>query len=117
MTTGATSHLRTNDFFDIEKFPTMTFASTKVDGLRRRLRGHRRPDHQGRHQVGHVRPRGRRLQQDPWGNTKAGFTLTGSINRKDFGMDYNAVLESGGVMVGDKVTIEIDVEATLQKPA
>jgi polyisoprenoid-binding protein YceI len=55
------------------------------------------------------------VQQDPWGNTKAGFTMTGSINRKDFGMEFNAVLEGGGVLVGDKVTIEIDVEAALQK--
>ena len=112
---GRDGHLRTNDFFDVEQFPTMTFTSTSITGLGLRVRGHRRPDDQGRHppvtfdlEVGGV-------QQDPWGNTKAGFTLTGSINRKDFGMEYNAVLETRRRLVGDKVTIEIDVEAALQQ--
>jgi polyisoprenoid-binding protein YceI len=52
--------------------------------------------------------------KDPWGNTRAGFALTGTINRKDFGMSYNAALETGGIMIGDKVSIELDIEATLQ---
>ena len=43
--------------------------------------------------------------QDPWGNTKAGFSASGSINRKDFGIEWNAPLETGGVLVGDKVSI------------
>jgi polyisoprenoid-binding protein YceI len=108
-------HLRTNDFFDAEHFPTMTFTSTKVTGAGSdfevtgdlTIKGVTRPVTFDL-EVGGV-------QQDPWGNTKAGFTMIGSINRKDFGMDYNAVLESGGLLVGDKVTIEIDVEAALQK--
>ena len=112
---GRDGHLRTNDFFDVEQFPTMTFTSTKLTGSGSEfevtgdltIKGVTRPVTFDL-EVGGV-------QQDPWGNTKAGFTLTGSINRKDFGMEYNAVLESGGVLVGDKVTIEIDVEAALQK--
>jgi polyisoprenoid-binding protein YceI len=108
-------HLRTNDFFDAEQFPTMTFTSTGITGAGSEfevtgdltIKGVTRPVTFDLEVGG--------LQQDPWGNTKAGFTLTGSINRKDFGMEYNAVLESGGVLVGDKVTIEIDVEAALQK--
>ena len=114
---GRDGHLRTNDFFDVEHFPTMTFTSTKVTGSGPEfevtgdltIKGVTRPVTFDL-EVGGV-------QQDPWGNTKAGFTLTGSINRKDFGMEFNAVLEGGGVLVGEKVTIEIDVEATLQKEA
>jgi polyisoprenoid-binding protein YceI len=114
---GRDQHLRNNDFFDIEQFPTMTFESTKIEGSGSEFEV-----------TGDLTIKGVTksvtfdlevggLQQDPWGNTKAGFTLTGSVNRKDFGMAYNAVLEGGGVMVGEKVAIEIDVEAALQKPA
>ena len=51
--------------------------------------------------------------KDPWGNEKAGFTVEGKINRKDWGLNWNAVLEAGGVMVGDEVRITCDIE--LQK--
>ena len=51
---------------------------------------------------------------DPWGNTKAGFSATTTINRKDFGIEWNAPLETGGVIVGDKVKIELDIEAKLE---
>ena len=112
---GRDDHLRTNDFFDVEQFPTMTFTSTQITGSGSdyevtgdlTIKGVTRPVTFDLEFGG--------VQQDPWGNTKAGFTMTGSINRKDFGIEYNAVLESGGVIVGDKVTIEIDVEAALQQ--
>ena len=107
-------HLRTNDFFDIEQFPTMTFRTTGITGSG--------SDYEI---TGDLTIRGVTKSvtfdleyggfgTDPWGNTRAGFTMTGTINRKDFGMTYNAVLETGGVMVGDKVTVELDIEATLQ---
>jgi polyisoprenoid-binding protein YceI len=48
--------------------------------------------------------------QDPWGNSRAGFTATATINRKDWGIEYNAALETGGVLIGDKVQIELDVQ-------
>lgn len=51
------------------------------------------------------------LSQDPWGNTKAGFSATAEINRKDFGIEYNAALETGGVLIGDKVKLELDIQA------
>jgi polyisoprenoid-binding protein YceI len=113
---GRDQHLRTGDFFDIENFPTMTFASTAIEGAgsEYRVTGDLTLKSVTKPVTFDLEVGG--VQQDPWGNTKAGFTMTGSINRKDFGMEYNAVLESGGVMVGDKVTIEIDVEAALQKP-
>jgi polyisoprenoid-binding protein YceI len=52
--------------------------------------------------------------KDPWGNERAGFTAKTAIDRKDFGLTWNQVLEAGGVMVGDRVTIEIEVEAVTQ---
>jgi polyisoprenoid-binding protein YceI len=109
-------HLRTNDFFDIEQFPTMSFTSTRLEGSGSdykvtgdlTIKGVTRPATFDLEVNG--------VEQDPWGNTRSGFTLTGSILRKEFGMEYNAILESGGVMVGDKVSIEIDIEAVLKKP-
>ena len=57
------------------------------------------------------------VAKDPWGNTKVGFTATADINRKDFGLEWNAALETGGVLVGDKINLELDVEAVLQTAA
>jgi polyisoprenoid-binding protein YceI len=111
---GRDGHLRTNDFFDIEEFPTMTFRSTGITGSGSdyqitgdlTIRGVTKPVTFDLEYGG--------FGKDPWGNTRAGFTLTGTINRKDFGMAYNAVLETGGIMVGEKVSVELDIEATLQ---
>ena len=111
---GRDGHLRTNDFFDIEEFPTMTFSSTGITGSGSNyeltgdltIKGVTKPVTFDLEFGG--------VGKDPWGNTRAGFTLTGTINRKDFGMAYNAVLETGGIMVGEKVSIELDIEATLQ---
>ena len=111
---GRDGHLRTNDFFDIEEFPTMTFSSTGITGSGSdyeltgdlTIKGVTKPVTFDLEYGG--------IGKDPWGNTRAGFTLTGTINRKDFGMAYNAVLETGGIMVGEKVAIELDIEATLQ---
>jgi polyisoprenoid-binding protein YceI len=111
---GRDGHLRTNDFFDIDEFPTMTFTSTSITGS-----GSEYELHGDLTLKGVTKPVTFDLEfggvgKDPWGNTRAGFTVTGTINRKDFGMAYNAVLETGGIMVGEKVSIELDIEATLQ---
>jgi polyisoprenoid-binding protein YceI len=113
---GRDQHLRTNDFFDIDQFPTMSFTSTGLEGAGAdyKLRGDLTIKGVTHPVTFDLEVNG--LEQDPWGNTRSGFTLTGSILRKDYGMEYNAILESGGVMVGDKVNIEIDVEAVLNKP-
>ena len=111
---GRDGHLRTNDFFDIEEHPTMTFRSTGITGSGTdyeltgdlTIKGVTKPVTFDLEFGG--------VGKDPWGNTRGGFTLTGTINRKDFGMAYNAVLETGGIMVGEKVSIELDIEATLQ---
>jgi polyisoprenoid-binding protein YceI len=111
---GRDQHLRTNDFFDAENHPTMTFRSTRLEGT-----GSEYQLHGDLTIRGVTRPVVLELElggvaKDPWGNTRTGFTATGSINRKDFGVNFNAPLETGGVIVGDKVTIELDIEATLQ---
>ena len=110
---GRDEHLRTSDFFDIQTHPTMTFKSTSItaSGGDYELTG----DLTIR---GVTKPVTFELElggvgTDPWGNTRAGFTATTTINRKDWGLEYNAVLEGGGVLIGEKVTIELDVEATL----
>jgi polyisoprenoid-binding protein YceI len=103
-------HLRTNDFFAIDEFPTMTLRSTGIerDGddyvlhTELTVRGVTRPVDFALEFGG--------IGQDPWGNTRAGFEATATINRKDFGIEWNTALETGGVLVGDKVHIELDVQ-------
>jgi polyisoprenoid-binding protein YceI len=103
-------HLRTNDFFDIENHPTMTLVSTGIERAADTyvlhtdltVRGVTRPVDFALELGG--------IGQDPWGNTRAGFEATATINRKDFGIEWNTALETGGVLVGDKVDIELDVQ-------
>ena len=107
------THLKSADFFDVENFPTLSFASTKVTG-----RG------EGELAVeGDLTIRGvtRKVvftvegpsapSKDPWGNTRVGLSATTRINRKDFGLTWNAALEAGGILVGNEVTISLDVQA------
>jgi polyisoprenoid-binding protein YceI len=104
-------HLRSPDFFDVENHPTMTFRSTAVRevaggrfdvdgeltirGVTRPLTLHATFDGGGR---------------DPWGNERVGFTATGSLNREDFGLTWNQALETGGLLVGREVALEIEAE-------
>ena len=107
------THLKSADFLDVEKFPKLTFTSTRV----------------ARTGEGELRVEGdlmihgvtRKVEfavegptppgKDPWGNTRIGWTATTKINRKDFGLTWNTALETGGILVGDEVTITFDVEA------
>jgi polyisoprenoid-binding protein YceI len=109
------NHLRTNDFFDAENHPTWTFTSTAI-----------RPRSGGEWDVdGDLTIRGVTKQvtldatlegvvNDPYGLHRVGFSATTSIVRDDFGVSFNAALETGGVVVGKKVDIDLEVEATLQ---
>ena len=105
-------HLKSADFFDVEKFPTLSFKSMRVE----------------RNGDGEVAVSGdltihgvtrnvvfavegpTPATKDPWGNTRVGLSATTKINRKDFGLTWNTALETGGILVGDDVTLTIDVE-------
>ena len=108
------AHLKSPDFLDVEAFPTLTFASTavKVDGSDvvligdLTIHGVTKPVEIAYAFVG--------ISQDPWGQTKIGFEGTAKISRKDFGLVWNASLETGGVLVGDEIKLSLDVEATKQ---
>jgi polyisoprenoid-binding protein YceI len=104
-------HLRTNDFFNPEKFPTVTFVSTqmekKPDG-NYLLHGDLTVRDVTRPVTLNVVYEGNVV--DPWGNTKHGFTITGKINRKDFGLNWNVVTEAGGILVGEEVKLHASVQ-------
>jgi polyisoprenoid-binding protein YceI len=104
-------HLRSADFFDVERFPTMTFASTGVkdDGGDfvllgdLTIRGVTRPIELALEFEG--------VSPDPWGGTRAAFSASGEVSRKEWGLEWNVALETGGVVVGDKIKLELDVQA------
>lgn len=112
---GRDGHLRSADFFDTENFPTMEFVSTGtrveggdffVDGDLT-IRGTTKP-------VSFEFEFGG-FGQDPYGNYKAGASATTTINREDFGLTWNAALETGGVLVGKDVTITLDLQGSLEQ--
>jgi polyisoprenoid-binding protein YceI len=117
VTTGNTdrdNHLRSPDFLDAERYPTVTFMSTEIASKRDHwtlkgdltIRGVTKPVTFDITFEGET--------TDPYGNTKAGFTAIGEIERKDWGLVWNVPLENGGVLVSEKFKIEFDVEAGLQ---
>ncbi len=109
-------HLKADDFFNAEKFPKLTFVSKslkKIEGKEYKL-------------IGDLTIKGITKQveldvtfngtiKDPWGNTRAGFNLEGEINRFDYGLKWNKVLETGGLMVGKDVTIIGKIELIKEK--
>jgi len=105
-------HLKSPDFFDVVKYPTMTFVSQKV-----RKAGNGKLKVTGlltlhgitREVVLDVEGPTKAFK-DPWGNAKRGATATTKINRKDFGLTYNAAIESGGVMIGEDISIALEIE-------
>jgi polyisoprenoid-binding protein YceI len=106
------THLRSADFFDVERFPELRFRSTRVEELggdRLRVTGDLTIRDITRPITLDVEPAGRGM--DPWGNERIGFVAKASIDRKDFGLQWNQVLEAGGVLVGDRVDIELDIQA------
>ncbi len=104
-------HLRSADFFDVENYPKIKFTSTafnpngKLEG-NLEIKGISKPvsldvDFGG-------------LAKDPWGNTKLGLSLTGKINRKEWGLNWNSALETGGVLVSDEVKFDIELQFVKQ---
>jgi polyisoprenoid-binding protein YceI len=108
------AHIRSADFFDVENHPTMTYRST---GLRHGGNGYVVDGQLSLRGVTRDVPLALELNgfgPDPYGGTRAGFTATAEISRSDFGVSYNAAIEGGGVVVGDKVTIQLEIEAVLK---
>ena len=104
-------HLRSGDFFDSEKFPKITFKSTKfekVDDEDYKLTGDLTIQDTTKSIVLNVEYGG--IAADPWGNQKAGFSFNGKIKRSEFGLTWNAALETGGVMVSDEVRINGEIQ-------
>jgi len=104
-------HLKSADFFDASKFPNIKFNLNKIEddyaygdltihGISKEVRF----DFENNGSI-----------VDPWGNTRVGLALYGKINRGDFGLKYNSVLEAGGVMIGEKVKLNIELEGILAK--
>ena len=111
------AHLRSADFFEVANFPHLTFESTRIHGT---------PDEFTIDGNLTIRGITREVKltgtfegraADPWGGVRVGYAAHGTINRKDFGLAWNAALETGGVVVGDEVRIELNVEAVLAQKA
>lgn len=105
------THLRSADFFDVERFPELRFQSTKIEKVgddRYRLVGALTIRDVTREIALDVEYGGR--GKDPWGNERIGFVAKASLDRKDFGLTWNQVLEAGGILVGDRVEIDVDVQ-------
>ena len=107
-------HLKSPDFFDVKKFKQITFISSTIE----------KSDADGNHKLwGELTMMGITqniklnlqlggLLNDPWGNERAGFTVTGKINRSNWGLTWNSPIESGGLMVSDEIAISCEVELT-----
>jgi polyisoprenoid-binding protein YceI len=108
------AHLKSADFLDVENCATVTFVSTAVEADGNditvtgdlTIHGITKPVDVAYEFVG--------ISQDPWGQTKIGFEGSTKISRKDFGLVYNAALETGGVLIADEIKLSLDVEATKQ---
>jgi len=109
------THLRSADFFDVERYPTMTY----------RMKSYQKTG-DGYTAVGDLTLHGvtreltlvgtfNGVTKDPWGNLRAGFAATGKINRKDYGINWSKTLDNGGLVVGDEVTIQLEVECIQAK--
>ena len=109
------AHLKSPDFLNVEQFPKITFKSTKVevsDANHGKLYGDLTIRDVAKPVVLDVEYAGQ--SKSPWGTTSAGFSATTKINRKDWGLEWNVALETGGVLVGDTITINIELEIVKQ---
>jgi polyisoprenoid-binding protein YceI len=106
-------HLRSADFLDVEKYPQIRFKSTAVEktGGAYRVKGDLTIRDTTRPVTLEVETLG--TGKDPWGNQRMGFSAKTSINRKDFGLSWNQALETGGVLVGEEIKVEIETEVVL----
>jgi polyisoprenoid-binding protein YceI len=106
------NHLRSGDFFDVEKYPNITFKATnieKTDDGEYNVTGDLTILEKTNKETFAVEFEGQ--GKDPWGNEKAGFGVKGTVNRDDYGLTWNAALEAGGVLVGNKIKISLQLQA------
>ncbi len=109
-------HLRNEDFFDVTNHPTLTFESTKVvhdGGDEYKLQGELTM--LGVTQTVELEMEYNGMVTDPWGNTRVGWEAEGEIDRKDFGMKFSSAMDNGGLVVGNTIKIELEIEGILQK--
>lgn len=108
-------HLKSADFFDAENYGTLSFTATsfeKVDDENYKMSGDLTIKDVTKNVTLNVEFGG--INKDPWGNTKAGFTINGKINRKDFGLNWNASLETGGMLVSEEVRLMAEIQLVKQ---
>lgn len=105
------AHLKNEDFFDAVKYPTIAFKLTKVEGDKATgtLTMH------GVTKEITLELENNGVIQDPWGNTRVGLSFSGTLDRTDFGLKYNKALEAGGLTIGKKVKLEIELQGIMQK--
>jgi polyisoprenoid-binding protein YceI len=112
------AHLRNSDFFEVDKYPELKFKSTKVEKIdadtfalhgELTLKGVTKPVKLNVEFNG--------TTKDPWGGERAGFVVTGKINRADWGVNFNSALETGGVLLGEEVKINSELEFVKQEVA
>ncbi|MGH2664469.1 YceI family protein [Flavobacterium sp.] len=109
------NHLKSADFFDVDNHPKMTFKAssfTKTSDDKYELAGDL--SLKGVTKFVQLSTEYSGLMKDPWGNTKVGLTISGKINRKDWGLNWNSALETGGVLVGEDVNLNIELQLIKQ---
>ncbi len=106
------THLKSADFFEVEKYPTISFSAASFNAADEKITGELTIRDVTKTISLDVTLEG--VNKDPWGNEKAGFSLSGKINRKDFGLTWNAALETGGVMVSEDVKIQAELQFVKQ---
>src|SRR5882724_10983124 len=112
------AHLKNGDFFDAEKYPDIIFESERMEKIREdeyKLHGTMTMRGISKKLVLDVEFGG--ITKDPWGNTRTGFSVTGKINRQDYGMSFGAVSETGGLLLGDEVKVNASVQFVKQAVA
>ena len=109
-------HLRSPDFFNVEKFPTMTYKMKNYQKTGDTYTATGDLTLLGVTKEITLSGTFNGMTKDPWGNTRAGFTASGTLNRQDFGMAFSQTLDSGGLLVGDEVTLRLEIECIKEKP-
>lgn len=108
-------HIRSADFFEVEKYPTMTFASTSVEPAGDDFMVHGELTLKGITKNVALKVELNGIGPDPYGGIRAGFSATTEISRKEFGVDIDLPMDGGGVVIGDKVSISMEIEAVLNQ--